>query len=66
MRTDSLGRKRYRRINIQLVRIKLVISVDREHGTGIGHITPAATTYPVTQVGHTTVLAMYKKLMSPV
>jgi hypothetical protein len=48
-------------INIQLMRIGLVISVDWEHGTGMDHIAPSPTAYHVTQVGHITVLAMYKK-----
>jgi hypothetical protein len=48
-------------INIQLVRIGLVISVDREHGTRMDLIPLAPTTYPVTDVRHNTVLAMYKK-----
>jgi hypothetical protein len=48
-------------INIQLLRIGLLISVDREHGTRMDLIPPAPTTYPVTDVRHDTVLAMYKK-----
>jgi hypothetical protein len=48
-------------VNIQLVRIGLVILVDREHGIGMDHIVSAPTKYPMTQVGCTTVLAMYKK-----
>jgi hypothetical protein len=48
-------------INIQLLRIGLLISVDREHGARMDLIPPAPTTYPVTDVCHDTVLAMYKK-----
>jgi hypothetical protein len=33
-------------INIQLVRVGLVISVDREHGIGIDHVVPAMATPP--------------------
>ncbi len=33
-------------INIQLVRVGLVISVDCEHGTGMDHILSALTTLP--------------------
>jgi hypothetical protein len=47
--------------NIQLVRIGLVILVDWEHETGINHIAPVPTTYPVTQVGYNTMPAMYMK-----
>jgi hypothetical protein len=43
-------------INIQMVRIRLVISVDWEQGTGMDHIAPAPTAYPVTQEGYNTVL----------
>ncbi len=39
-------------INIQLVRIELVISVNNEQ-TGMDHIASAPTTHSVTQVGHT-------------
>jgi hypothetical protein len=39
-------------INIQLVQIGLVRSVDWERGTRMDHIVPARTTYPVTQVGY--------------
>jgi hypothetical protein len=45
-------------INIQVVRIRLVISVDWEHETRMDHIAPAPT---ITQVGYNTVLFMYKK-----
>jgi hypothetical protein len=45
---------------VRIGRIGLVISVDWEHGTRIDHIAPAPTTYPVTEVGHTSALAMYK------
>jgi hypothetical protein len=45
-------------LNIQLVSIGLVKSVDWEHGTGMDHIAPASPTYPLTQVGYTTMLAM--------
>jgi hypothetical protein len=38
-------------------RIGLAISVDWEHGNGMDHIAPESTTYSVTQVGHTNVLA---------
>ncbi len=48
-------------VNIQLVRIGLVILVDREHGIGMDHIVSAPTQDPMTQVICTTVLAMYKK-----
>jgi hypothetical protein len=48
-------------INIELVRIGLVRSVDWKLGTGIDHIAPAPTTYPMTQVGYDTVFAMYKE-----
>jgi hypothetical protein len=48
-------------VNIQLVRIRLVILVDREHGIGMDHIVSAPIQDPMTQVGCTTVLAMYKK-----
>jgi hypothetical protein len=48
-------------ITIQLVNIGLVISVDLEHDTGIDNIAPSPTTFPVTEVGQTTVLAVYKK-----
>ncbi len=48
-------------INIQLVRIGLVMSVDWEHGTGMDNIAPAPTTYPSTQVSYYTMLATYKK-----
>ncbi len=43
-------------LDIGLVRNGLVISVDWEHGTGMDHTAPATST-PVTQVGHTTMLA---------
>ncbi len=43
-------------INIQLVKIGLVISVDWEYD----HITPTTNAYTVTQVGYNTVLVMYK------
>ncbi len=39
-------------VNIQLVRIGLVTSVDWEHGTTMDCITPAPTKYPLTQVGY--------------
>jgi hypothetical protein len=42
-------------INIHLARVGLVISVNREHGTGMEHIEPAPATHPVTQVGYTAV-----------
>jgi hypothetical protein len=42
-------------INIQLVRTRIVIQVDREHGTGTDHIAPAPTTYSVTRIGYNTV-----------
>ncbi len=49
-------------INIQLVRNGLVILVDcSKLGVRMDHIVPASTTYPVTQVGYITMLAMYKK-----
>jgi hypothetical protein len=37
---------------VQLVRNRLVISVDCEHRTGIEHIVSASATNPMTQVGH--------------
>jgi hypothetical protein len=46
-------------LNIQLVRIGLMISVDWEHVIGMGHIAPVPTTCPVTQVGHTTVVSPF-------
>jgi hypothetical protein len=39
-------------INTQLVRIELVISEDREHGTGMDHIASAPVTHPMTRVGY--------------
>jgi hypothetical protein len=48
-------------INIQLVRIGLVISVDWQHGTGMNHIAPASTACPMAQVGHTTMLVIVEK-----
>ncbi len=39
-------------INILLVRVGLVISVDREHGTELNHIASVTATHPVTQVGY--------------
>ncbi len=38
-------------INTRLVRVGLVISVDREHGTWMDHIAYAPATHSVTQVG---------------
>jgi hypothetical protein len=49
-------------INIRLVRIGLVISVDWEHGTGMDHIAPAPTTYPMIYVSHITMLACIKRI----
>ncbi len=46
--------------NIQLMRIGLVTSKDWEHGIRMDHTAPVPTTYPVTQVGYNTMLAMYK------
>jgi hypothetical protein len=37
-------------INIELVRVGLVISIDREHGTGVNHIVSVAATNPGIQV----------------
>jgi hypothetical protein len=48
-------------VNIQLVRIELVISVDQEHGTRIDHIVAAPPTHPVTQAGHTAMPAIVEK-----
>jgi hypothetical protein len=39
-------------INIWLVRVGLVISVDQEHGTEMDHITSVTATHLVTQVGY--------------
>ncbi len=39
-------------INTQLVRIELVISEDREHGTGIEGDVSAPATHPMTRVGY--------------
>jgi hypothetical protein len=48
-------------INIQLVSIGLVRSVDWENGSGKDHIMPAPTTYTVTQVVYDIVLVMCKE-----
>jgi hypothetical protein len=48
-------------INIQLVRIGLVISVGWEHGTKVDNIAPEPTPYHMSQVGYNTMLAMYEK-----
>jgi hypothetical protein len=50
-------------INIWLVRVGIVVSVDREHGTGVDHITSALATHSVTQVDYVAVLinADYKE-----
>jgi hypothetical protein len=50
-------------INIWLVWVVLVVSVDREHGTGMDYIASASATHPVTQVGYIAVLinADYKE-----
>jgi hypothetical protein len=42
-------------INIELVRVGLVISVDQEHGTGVNHIVSVAATNPGIQVCYTAV-----------
>jgi hypothetical protein len=47
-------------MNIRQLRIRLVILVDWEHGTGMDHTAPVPTTYLVTQEGCNTMLAMYK------
>jgi hypothetical protein len=47
-------------INTQLVRIELVISVAREHGTKL----TAPATHPVTQVDHTAVNVIVWKRMN--
>jgi hypothetical protein len=48
-------------INIQLVSIGLVRSVDWEQGSGMDHILPVPTTYPMTQVVYDIVLVMCKE-----
>jgi hypothetical protein len=48
-------------MNMQLARIKLVMPVDREHGSRMDHTVLEPTTYPMTQVGYNFMLAMYKK-----
>jgi hypothetical protein len=48
-------------INIRLVRIGQVISIDREHGSRINHIKSAPTTHSMTQVGHTAMFVVVEK-----
>jgi hypothetical protein len=48
-------------INTQLVRIELVISVDQEHGTRMDNMASTPATYPVIQVGHTTMTVIVEK-----
>jgi hypothetical protein len=43
------------------VKIRIVLSVDWEYGTGMNHIAPASTKYPMTQGVYYIVSAMYKK-----
>ncbi len=54
-------------INIQLVRLGLVILVDQEHGTDMDHIASASATNHVTLVGYTTVFvnALKKEIWFP-
>ncbi len=51
-------------INIWLVRVGLVISVDRGHGTRMGHITSTPATHPLSQAGYISVPvnAEFKKM----
>jgi hypothetical protein len=51
-------------INTKLVRIELVTSVDRQHGTRINHIEPKPITHSVTQVGHTARPVIVEKIMN--
>jgi hypothetical protein len=48
-------------INTWLVRIELMISVDREHVTRTDQIMSAPTTHPVTQAGHTAMSVVIEK-----
>jgi hypothetical protein len=48
-------------IKTRLVRIGLVISVDQDHGTRMGHIASSPATDPVTHVGYTSVIVVVDK-----
>jgi hypothetical protein len=53
-------------LNIQLMRIELMISEDWEHGTKMDHIMSAPTTQPVNQVGNTAISCRIKIIKSTV
>jgi hypothetical protein len=58
---DSHGGTVKASINVQLVKIRIVLSVDWEYGTGMDYIAPASTKYPMTQGVYYIVSAMNKK-----